>query len=182
MKGIILTVLSDLVQEKYGLRTWDELIQKVNPKSGGSYTAAQSYDDIEVFQLIDEISKKINKSVPNVIRSFGEYMLLKMSKRYPDMFTGKDIKEFLLSIDQVIHREVLKLYPDAQLPKFKYEDQKGQSLVMLYFSKRKLCTLAEGLISGAAIYYQVELVIKHSKCIHKGDDHCRFEMKWENKK
>jgi predicted hydrocarbon binding protein len=85
-------------------------------------------------------------------------------------------KPFLLTLDQVIHVEVRKLYSDAGLPEFKYQDENDNELVMLYRSPRKLCALAEGLMAGAAKHFNSDYQLKHDICMHNGDDHCRFEL------
>lgn len=55
--------------------------------------------------------------------------------------------DFLESVDQVIHIEVKKLYPDAVLPKFICE-REGGNLIMRYESKQAFADLAEGLITA----------------------------------
>jgi len=50
-----------------------------------------------------------------------------------------------MMVDELIHVEVKKLYKDAQLPEFNYEDHIDDKLTMIYRSPRKLCFLSEGL-------------------------------------
>ncbi len=177
MKGIVFATLNSMVEEKLGFDAWQAVLDDVKPESGGIYTAGASYSDQELFKLVGAISKRTGISVPDLVRSFGEFMLGKLAIAYPKFFEGLDAKEFLKSIDSVIHVEVKKLYPDAGLPTFAYEDQGDpQRLVMNYRSPRALCQLAEGLIQGAAKYYQTKIGMQHERCIHEGSDHCRFVL------
>ena len=52
----------------------------------------------------------------------------------------------------MIHTEVRKLYPDAQLPQFDCT-RSDDGLKMLYSSPRHFGDLAEGLIKGAVAYF-----------------------------
>ena len=71
---------------------------------------------------------------------------------------------FLNSIDQYIHPEVLKLYPDAELPRFQSEIKSDNEMVLNYMSSRKMSDLAIGLIKGAANYFEEDVdVVKIGK-------------------
>jgi hypothetical protein len=53
----------------------------------------------------------------------------------------------------VIHVEVLKLYPDAELPSFRVEQRGDDTMTLTYRSNRHMSPLAVGLIEGAAAHY-----------------------------
>ena len=65
---------------------------------------------------------------------------------------------------------------DADLPHMSYEDPAPDQLVILYRSKRKLCRAAEGLIDGVSEHFKTPFKLEHTKCMHRGDDHCRLEL------
>ena len=78
-------------------------------------------------------------------------------KNFAVFFEGKkDAYEFLDSVDQVIHIEVKKLYPDAVLPKFKCK-RTEKDFIMVYESKQAFADLAEGLISACIEDFQTEV-------------------------
>lgn len=176
MKGVIFSIFNEMIEEKFGLATWDRMIEETKPISKGVYTSGQTYNELELFSYVGFLSKMTGKAVDELVRSFGHFTATKLAKIYPDFFTKKGFKEFLKSIDNVIHVEVKKLYPGANLPSFTYEDPAPNKLVMVYKSPRKLCHLAEGLIQGAAEHYQTSYLMKQTKCLHKNDPHCRFEI------
>ncbi len=180
MKGIIFTVFNKMIEEKFGLEFWDKMITDVNPSSKGGYTAAGTYDDQELFNLIKYLSNEKRVVVDKLIHFYGEYLILQMSKKYNSFFVNKTLKEFLLSIDSVIHVEVKKIYPDAQLPKFEYEDHESNKLTLLYYSERKLCKLAEGLIDGSAKIFNQKISYTHNCCLKNGDKCCRIEISFED--
>ena len=67
---------------------------------------------------------------------------------------------FLESIERYIHPEVLKLYPEAELPAFGSDIKSKNEMILDYSSSRKLADLAIGLIKGAAKHYNEEVEIE----------------------
>lgn len=168
-----------MVEEKYGLAVWDAFIQKTKPSSDAAYTAAATYKDTELMLFFSELALKENKSVHDVVFNFGEYLLSALSQRYPGLFYESGLREFLLSVNHAVNADIVKIYHDAELPIFKYEYPGDKKLVMIYESKRKLCMLAAGLISGAGNLYKTPVKIIHNVCMHKGDAACRLELTFD---
>ena len=56
-------------------------------------------------------------------------------------------------LEDVIHVEVRKLYPDAELPRFATEVFTDNQLILVYESSRHFEDLAEGLIHGCIKYF-----------------------------
>lgn len=176
MKGIVFTSLGDMVEEKFGLETWNTLLKDVNLPSGGIYTAGGTYPDEELTALIMGMSKLVKREPSELIETFGVYMFPVLAGKYPNFLEKKNLKDFIKSIDEVIHVEVRKLYPDASLPFITYKDPAPNMLIFNYRSPRKLCTLAIGLIHGAAAHFKTKVTIKQTKCMLNGADHCRLEI------
>ena len=100
-----------------------------------------------------------------------------LSHAYPDFFTPhRGTREFVLTLNDIIHPEVRKLYPGADVPEFDFDASKPDRLVMGYVSKRKLCPLAEGLLLGAGEYYQETIGLNHSQCLRRGDKRCEWTV------
>lgn len=177
MKGIVFAVFQKMVEEQDGLKTWDKVVRETDLESGGCYTASATYPDRELSGIVGTFAKLKNLTADAVVRAFGKYMLKALSAKYAVFFRDTTLKPFLVSVDEVIHKEVLKLHPGAELPEFRYEDPGEGRLVMLYKSKRKLCALAEGLIQGAAEHFGEPVEITHSECMHRGAERCRLELK-----
>ena len=92
--------------------------------------------------------------------------------------TPKNAKEFLKTVHSIIHVEVKKLHPDAELPSFEYRDTGDNKLEMTYRSPKKLCVFAEGLIEGCGEHYKEKITYKQSKCCNDGADCCVFELEF----
>ena len=76
------------------------------------------------------------------------------AKKYAAFFeAASDTFEFLESVDQHIHIEVRKLYPDADLPKFSTRRFENGDFELHYVSSRHFEDLAYGLIEASIQYY-----------------------------
>ncbi len=175
MKGIVFTLLNEMVEEQFGLEAWDQLITQSG--SDGLYISTETYTDEELMRLVATASEMTGIAVNDLVRAFGTYMFPHFYAKYPVFFKpDMTLKSFLLTVDRVIHVEVRKLYPDAGLPNFDYKDENDNELTMIYSSPRKLCALAEGLIAGAAKHFGTQYTMEHTVCMHKGDDCCHLKM------
>ena len=175
MKGIVFNLLGDMVEEKFGLEAWDGLLDAVG--SDGVFVATDTYPDQALLDLVAAASQATGIPAADLVRAFGEYMAPAFAAKYPVFFENqKSLKDFLLTVDQVIHVEVRKLYPDAGVPEFVYNDTDSNKLTMIYKSPRKLCALAEGLIQGSAAWFGETCHIQHDVCMHNGADHCELVL------
>jgi len=99
------------------------------------------------------LSQRSALPVPTLVQAFGEYMFGRFLSLYPRFFVGiTSVLDFLEGIETVIHTEVRKLYPDAQLPQFDCS-RTADGLDMRYSSPRHFGDLAEGLIKGAVAHF-----------------------------
>jgi Haem-NO-binding len=171
MKGIVFTEFLELVEDKFGLETVEEVISTCDLETAGSYTAIGTYDHKEMFQMVSVLSKTQNISVPELLTIYGEHFFGILAKGYPQFLNDKGLFAFLESIDNYIHPQVLKLYPDAELPSFRASMNEGKNeLLLVYQSIRAMSDFAVGLIQGASKYYgrkiKVEIVEKEENGQH----------------
>ncbi|MEP7705696.1 heme NO-binding domain-containing protein [Paraglaciecola sp. 25GB23A] len=175
MQGLVFTALSDMVIDKMGLGMWNDVLNSVNPVSGGVYTKGMQYDDDELMAIVADISERTQIPVTDLVRTFGQYIFKYLFASSPaDLSKVDNVRDFLLLIDGVIHKEVKRLYPQAYLPKFDYDTSTDGVLVMYYQSKRKLCHLSEGLIFSAAAQFNQTVTIDHPECMHNGAEKCKL--------
>jgi len=153
MKGVVFTEFLELVENNFGLDIADRIIDQAELSTGGAYTSVGTYDHSELVQLVVGLSAETNTPPATLVRAFGEYLFGRFAIGYPQFFTGiTSTFDFLESIEDVIHVEVRKLYPDAELPTFAYQRTADQ-LVMTYRSKRAFADLAEGLIHACTQHF-----------------------------
>ena len=176
MKGIIFREFLDLVEDKFGLETVDEIIQKSELKSEGAYTTTGTYEFSEMLQLISNLSQKTSISADDLLLIYGEHLFGVFKKKYPQMINSyKDPIELLSSIENHIHVEVIKLYPDAELPSFQVIEKSEKSLIMLYKSDRALYKLGLGLMNETFNHFQTKVNI-FTEVIKPDGTEVKFEM------
>jgi len=154
MKGIVFTEFLDMVESKFSLDMVDQIIEKSNLESGGIYTAIGTYDHQEMVSLVTELHKATEIPVSELMNIYGQHVFGQFHKGYPMLFENvNDAFSLLESVHGYIHIEVLKLYPDAELPAFKTERINDTHLKMYYSSERAMGDFANGLILGCLEHY-----------------------------
>jgi hypothetical protein len=159
MKGMVFTEFLEMVEAKFSADMVDDIIDDANLPSGGAYTAVGTYDHGELVQMVVALSQRTDIAVPALVHTFGEHLFGRFYALFPAFFQGiTSALDFLEGIETVIHTEVRKLYPDAQLPQFDCT-RSADGLQMLYSSPRHFGDLAEGLIHGAVAHFGDQLQI-----------------------
>jgi len=178
MKGIVFNLLEEAITAAHDEAYWDAILQDANLL--GSYTSLGNYADAELVRLVEAYALRRGWQPSEVLRWFGPHMIRAFAHRMPGLFAAhSNLRSFLLSLNNLIHPEVRKLYPDAQVPEFEFEEQAHDRLVIRYCSPRRLCALAEGLIVGAAAHYHTPIQLDHPECLHRGHNKCRLEVRWQ---
>lgn len=161
MKGIVFTEFTEMVESRYGLGVLDDLLMACDLPSKGIYTSVGTYDHHELVMLLVTFSKQKQIPLPKLLEDFGIYLFRSFSRLYPLLFEKPgNVLDFLESVENYIHVEVRKLYPDAELPRFICEHRDERSLTLIYISDKSMADLAVGLIKGALAYYDEQGVVK----------------------
>ncbi len=167
MKGMLFTSFLYLVEERYGKDMVEEIIDEAAPASGGIYTTVGTYDHKELIDMLVVLSKKIDVPVSKVTKTFGVYLFAELISAYPEWISGLNSSfELLQKVDDFIHVEVKKLYPDAAPPDFKCTRYTDLTMELIYQSPRCMGDVAEGLIKGCAAHYGEKLHVQRE---HLGD-------------
>jgi hypothetical protein len=175
MKGIVFNLLEEVVIRHHGPEAWDALLDGAG--LDGAYTSLGSYPDEQMGKLVATGARMLSLSEAEVLRWFGREAMPALAKRYP-MFFDKhpDTRPFLLTLNSIIHPEVRKIYPGADVPVFDFLDGPEGSLLMGYNSERRLCALAQGFVEGAGAYFSEGIAFTHLECAHQGDARCLFRV------
>jgi len=126
VKGIIFNLLEDVVTAEHGVEEWEQVLDRAG--LDGSYTAVGSYDDAQFTALLAALPGGPSVSSDDRLRSFGRSAMKLLARRYPVFFRGHGAtRSFILTLNQIIHPEVRKLYPGADVPVFDFDDDPGGS-------------------------------------------------------
>lgn len=163
MKGIVFTEFLDMVEAAHSAEMVDAIIAEAEPANGGAYTAVGTYPAAELGALVGALARHTVTPAPELLRRFGRHIFARFTAAYPHFFDGQeDVLVFLASIEDVIHIEVRKLYPDAELPTLQATPTGPGGMRLVYRSPRCMADFAEGLIEGAAAHFAQPLSIARS--------------------
>lgn len=178
MKGIIFHLVEGYVVADGGDAAWDRLL--VDADLPGGYSSLGDYDDEDLPRLVAAYSTSHGVGAEDASRAIGRHALLTLAERYPQFFaTHTRTRDMLLTLNDVIHPEVRKLQHSATPPHFDYVATDADDFEMGYHSGRRLCFLAEGMISGAAAYYGETVRITQPECMHAGADRCLIRCSFD---
>ncbi len=171
MKGIVFTEFLEMVEEKFGFEIADSIIEKSNLKSGGSYTSVGTYPHEEMVQLLTHLSEESGLQAADLLETFGLYLFGRFAELYGVFFENKTNSfDFLSGIENYIHVEVKKLYPDAQLPRIDAHKIDEKRMELTYYSTRKLASLAHGLMNGCFQHFKENISIEQKKLKPDGSE------------
>lgn len=152
MKGVIFNLLERVVTDEYGADVWDDLIDEAGV--GGAYSSLGNYADDEVEALVAAAAAKTGETRAQVLHWFGVRAMPLLRELYPTLFDPHaSSQDFVLSVNEMIHPEVRKLYPDAVCPFFHVRRDGPDAVSMQYESRRDMIDLAHGFLDGAAAVY-----------------------------
>lgn len=178
MKGVVFTELISMAEEVKGEEFVDELLEELPLTNGGAYTSVGKYPCSELFVIVGALSERLGAPPDALQRQFGHWMLGKFAMNYPQFFEGKTHAfDMLQSIENEVHVEVRKLYPDAELPTFETIRENEDTLTMIYHSARPLGHFCHGLIEACLAHFNVQADIKVSdQNTAVPGSHVRFEI------
>ena len=149
MKGIIFVELLAMAEDAFGEEAVDGVIASSRLPSGGAYTRVGNYSCEELMTLVRAFSALAGVQGDALQRRFGHWMMQSFGQHYPQFFVGRGGSlDMLERIEDDIHVEVRKLYPEAELPTFETVRLGRNALDMTYRSPRPLADFCQGLIEA----------------------------------
>ena len=176
MKGVVFNLFEGAVTREHGEDAWDALLDAAHVD--GAYTSLGSYPDAHLMALVHAAAMARGESDQAVIRWIGREAMAPLAVAYPAFFDPHDdVRSFILTLNDIIHPEVRKLYPGADVPTFGFSTDADGSITLRYGSPRRLCSFAEGLIEGAAAHFGQTVAIEQPMCMLRGDELCSIEVR-----
>lgn len=178
MKGIIFVELVEFVEEALGPEIADRVVSLPELSSGGVFTSVGTYPTEDAFAMVGKLVKETGLSARDLLMSFGKHLFGQLAAAHPEFI--KDFKrpeDLLLKIEEHIHVDVKKLYPDADLPTFTYEDGDAGEVVMVYRSNKGLADVCEGLLHGCFAYYGMEAQVSREDLPGGAGTAARFSVR-----
>lgn len=151
MKGVVFTELIEFIESAYGFDAVDAMIEESGVS--GVYTQVGTYPFEELVSLVSTLAKQQKTEIPTLLEFYGKHLFGVLVSLYPHFDQFHSSFEVITKVDKIIHPEVHKLYPEAELPTFMLKEESLNRLLLEYQSNKKLQHLAKGLMVGAGEYY-----------------------------
>lgn len=169
MKGLVFREFLNMVESEFGDEMTDLIINEANIPNEGAYTSVGTYDHKELIDLVTRLSIHTNIESSELFKRFGQQSFKVFEKSYISYFENiSDSFSFLSLVENTIHVNVLKLYPEAELPRIEVNQADNSQMILTYHSKRKMGSFAEGLITGCMDHFNEEADIKKTNLVEDG--------------
>jgi hypothetical protein len=179
MKGIVFREFIAMVEEHFSVEVADDIITSSALSSGGAYTSVGTYPHQEMVALVTRLSEITHRGIPDLLHHFGRHLFQRFLLIHPEFIkTQASAFELLQRLDGHVHVEVRKLYVDAELPAFDYEQITDDEVYFDYRSSRKLADFAHGLIQGCVEHFGEPMAIERTDLPdEESGAHTRFLLK-----
>lgn len=163
MKGVVFTEFLEMVEANYSASMVEDIITEANLPSGGAYTSVGTYPHQELVILLDILARKTGDDPSALLKAFGGIMFNNYLRLHAKFFVSvTNAFDMFAHVENYIHKEVKKLYPDARPPHFDIECHTPQRFTMVYRSPRPFSDLCEGLIHAVLEYYGEEAEVRRT--------------------
>ncbi len=171
MKGIVFTEFLELVEDKFGLEMVDKIIEQSDLPSKGIYTAIGTYSFSEMLQLLTHLSQNTKIDIDTLLQVYGEHFFNVLKENYAALIANfNNPLDLLESIENHIHVEVKKIYPDAELPTFIVQERTPTSLLLIYKSSRAMHYFGYGLMQSTFTHFNTKATILMEKIQDDGTE------------
>ena len=152
LHGSMFYLLSEFITDKYGSATWLKLTHDagINP----TFDIHTNYPVSEMVALIKLVAEHANLTESTIKEHFGEHLVPSLLSFYKSHI-NPEWKTFgmLENTELVMHKAVRKQENDASPPVLNVSRVHDKLLIIDYYSKRRMASLAVGIIRGIAKFY-----------------------------
>lgn len=156
MKGSMFMVFEDHVSSNYGAEVFEHLLDTVALETTEPFVGPGVYPAGDLVALVVGLADHVGITVDEVLRSYGRHAFAALAGSIaPLMAQFTDPRDFLLSLEGVIHTEVRKLDLHASPARFEVTADGDDGLLLRYQSPLGLFPLVHGLLDGAGDWFGV---------------------------
>lgn len=177
MKGMVFVELLQMAEAALGEEEVDRILDRLDLASGGAYNTVGNYPCSELMAIVGALSTHTGAPTADLQRMFGRWMHGRFVTSYPGFFEDKpDALAMFEAIENEVHVEVRKLYPDVELPTFDTERLGPDRLRMTYRSPRPLSDFCRGLLEACVEHFGRPAVIERQDVGRPGESVAEFHV------
>jgi Haem-NO-binding len=175
--GIIFSELKKYVETKFGGDTWQTL-QAQAGLSSKLYMTIQSYPDADAVALVTTASKMTGTPAPAILQDFGDFIAADLVNMYRSLVRPEwKTLELLENVEKTIHAVVRTRHQGAVPAQIRCDRVSPNEATVTYVSPRKMCPVAKGIVLGLGRYFNQQLSVNETSCMHRGAQACTMNVK-----
>ncbi len=157
MKGILPKLMQEFIRQNFDRTVFERMQEEMGKPT---FLPTDSYPDQVLAQMADLAATYSGQTQRDIFLKLGRFTVPQFHHMYRRFFKAKTLKEFYLTMNDT-HARLTKEFPGIHPPRFTYED-KGDTLVMTYHSRRGYPHYFEGILNGAAEFFKerVRIAVK----------------------
>jgi hypothetical protein len=172
VQGIFLDELEKFVVRELG-QTGLKRVRGLTGRGDGGYRFDASYPDDELKLIIRGIAEATGTHPGDLLEMYAEAMVPGLLEVYGFLVDPRwSFIDLLLNTPDVIHTGLKTNSPEAKPPDMQVLRAGPEAVAIHYRSRRRLCSVAKGIIRGIAARFQVNVVIVEERCMLRGDPEC----------
>ncbi len=168
MRGLMFNYLLECIESHHSYDIVDTIIEASDVQNQGSYADGGMYEDTDFIKLIVTASKTLQVSDSELMQICGKQIFPPLYKRLLSIYDKNAYKtdtinnafDFIVMLEAIHYKEVVKLYPDSIFPHFDVIRRDDFLLEIVYRSQRNLPFLAKGMLEGCIEYFDEALTIE----------------------
>lgn len=155
MKGMLFRAYMDFAQTVLSPEMVDAMLSDDGLSSGGAFTSVGNYPHSDLMQMNRTLAEELGITAGQALCDFGIFLFPALATTHVSITSQvPTLEALLLNIEDIIHRDVRKIYPDARPPMFSVvQHNPGHSVTLEYASDRAMAELAQGILIGALRHF-----------------------------
>ncbi len=180
MRGVLMTEFLGWIEKTRGIAEVDAIVTELGDEltDGGAYTAVGNYPHDELVRMMRVTAARDGVTEFELQRQFGTALFPTLAHTGAPMLEGvTGSRDVFARINDVIHVEVKKLYPESHPPSVTMEEVDENEAFIEYSSHRHMAALCLGLVEGALDFYQESAEVTMVGEGHESDS-ARMRIRW----
>ena len=178
MQGIMFIELSRFIDGRLGSGAWESALTAAG-LSDRAYSPRSPGSDEDFVAIVLGVARTSGQPVETILEAFGEFIA-------PDLLGGLyglllddgwDLLDFLEHTEGSIHTVVRARDPSAAPPRLRTVRSGPDEVVIFYDSPRRMCSVAKGIVRGAASHFGERVELIESRCMLAGAARCEITVR-----
>lgn len=160
MQGMLLGLVRETLVKQYGQPLWDALI---------------AAEEMHVRDRTQNAEHGLVADLPSdaLVCWLARQSVSTLRDTYPSLFgRHTDLASFVRALGDELPVAADRAEDGARVARFTYQGTPDGDLLVRIEAESPICALIEGVIAGAALYYDERVAIEELKCRKRGDNAC----------